>query len=111
MPDLNSNGLNAGLFPIKTYDTASYQINGGTSVGAGATITDSVTATGVVTSDTKVGICPRDAVVIPFGLVLVSVAISATNTLSLVWRNNNASAITPPSAGVWSAAVFGLFVR
>jgi len=103
--------------PIKTYDSASYQINGGTAI-AGATvsaesavITDTVTVTGVATTDKYIAITPRDAVVIPEGLALISIVVSAANTLQISWQNRTMNAITPPAAGVWSVAVMGSYLK
>ena len=110
MPDLNSNGLSVGLFPIADYVTASYQINSG-SVAANTTVTDSVTVTGVLTTDNNIGICARDAVVIPVGLQFVSIVVTAANTVAVTWRNVTASAITTPAAAVWTVDVFGIFHR
>lgn len=97
-----------GTLPIATY-TASYQINGGSNVTAGASITDSVTFTGAATTDTRVGLAARDAVLIPAGLQLVSVAVSATNTVAVTWRNATGSTITPPASATWTLVVLSHF--
>lgn len=102
---------------LKQYDSASYTINGGSSIAGGtvtseaAPFTDTVTVTGLATTDTKVGISPRDAVVIPKGLALISLQISATNTLKITWKNTTLNPITPPAAGVWSVAVLGNYLK
>lgn len=102
---------------LKQYDSASYQINGGSSIAGGTVtseaqpFTDTVTVTGLVTTDKRIGISPRDAVVIPTGLALLDLQISAANTLKITWKNTTMSAITPPAAGVWSVAVLGNFIK
>ena len=120
MPDLNNNsfgvGQLAGKMPIATYSTSSYQINSGSAIAAGASITDSITATGVLTTDLDVAIRARDAVwsTIPKGLQLISATVTATNTISAVWRNSLATAIPAasiPVAGVWTALVLGQFSK
>jgi hypothetical protein len=117
MPQATSFKNLTGRLPIKTYDSASYQINGGTAIaGATATaeasaFTDSVTVTGVATTDKYLAVSPRDAVVIPAGLTLVSVVPTATNTVAFTWRNTTQNQITPPAAGVWSVAVMGTFLK
>lgn len=117
MPQSTSFKNLTGILPIKTYDSASYQINGGTAIAGGtvsapaAAFTDTVTVTGVVTTDKQLAITPRDAVVVPAGLALISIVISATNTIKITWRNTTLSQITPPAAGVWSVAVLGQFLK
>jgi hypothetical protein len=112
MPDLQNVGLNTGFMPIATY-TATYQINSGSAIAAGATVTDSATFTGALTTDTRFSICPRDAlaVLIPTGLVLVSCTITATNTATIVWRNSTANSVTPPASATWTGLVLGMFYR
>jgi hypothetical protein len=97
--------------PIVTYTSGStYAINGGSSIAAGATTTSAdITFTGLATTDTNVGFAPRDAYVIPKGVQLVSAKVTATNTLSVVWRNNSNVAVTPPAAVTWTAVVFKPF--
>ncbi|MFA5166740.1 MAG: hypothetical protein WC449_05645 [Candidatus Paceibacterota bacterium] len=102
---------------LKQYDSASYQINGGSSIAGGtltseaSPFTDTVTVTGVATTDARIGISPRDAVVLPAGLALISIVVSATNTLQITWKNTTQSAISPPAAGVWSVAVLGNYIK
>jgi len=108
--DSNSTGMLVGTFPIATI-TGTVFINSGTAIAAGASITENYTFTGAVTTDTKFGLCPRDAVTIPKGLVLTSLTISATNTVTATWKNNTAAAITPPATATWSLAIFGAFFR
>lgn len=96
-----------GLFPIATY-TASYQINGGSAISSGATVTDSVTFTGVATTD-KVGVAARAAVSVDPNLQLVAVNVTATNTVQLVWFNAGNASITPPGSATWTAVVLQAF--
>lgn len=102
---------------LKQYDSASYTINGGSSIAGGTVnseatpFTDTVTVTGLATTDTRIGISPRDAVVIPAGLALLSLQVSAANTLKITWKNTTMAAIAPPAAGVWSVAVLGNFIK
>ena len=110
MPDLNSTGLLVANAPIVTY-TGTVFINSGTAIAAGASVTENYTFTGALTTDTRFGICPRDAVVIPTGLQLVSLTISATNTVTATWRNNNAVAVTPPATATWSFAILGEYYK
>ena len=108
MPDIFNLSKGALTAPIATY-TGTVYINSGTAIAAGASITETYTFTGAVTTDTKFAIAPRDAVVIPKGLQLVSLSISATNTVSATWRNTTAVSITPPASATWSLAIFGLY--
>lgn len=117
MPQAANTRIFTGELPIKTYDSASYQINGGSSIAGGtqnaeaSPFTDTVTVTGLATTDKRVGITPRDAVAIPAGLSLISLEISATNTLKITWKNTTLTAISPPAAGVWSVAVLGNYLK
>lgn len=103
--------------PLVTYASASYQINGGTLIAAATAavdsvaFTDTVTVTGVATTDKYLGISPRDAIVIPTGLALMSIVVSATDTVKITWKNNTFTAIAPPAASVWQVAVLGNFIR
>ena len=112
----NLNNITRDL-PITTLASASYQINGGTAIAGGTVISeatpivDTVTVTGVATTDSRIAISPRDAVAIPVGLVLVKLEVSATNTIKLTWKNTTMSVITPPAAGVWSLAIMGNFLK
>jgi len=110
MPDINATGLRVGKFPLATY-TGTVNINSGSAIAAGATVTENYTFTGAVTTDNEFGICPRDAIVIPAGLKLDSITISATNTVTTVWRNVSAASITPPSSATWSLVIIGDFFR
>ena len=110
MPDFNSLGKGALTAPIATY-TTTVQINSGTAIAAGTSITESYTFTGVLTTDTRVGLAYRDATVIPKGLQLTSLIVTATNTLTATWRNTTAASITPPASATWTAIVYGLFVN
>lgn len=115
MPDSNSNSIGLGQltynFPIVTTSGA-YQINGGTAIAAGATVTDSpATFSGLATTDLQVAIRARDAVVIPKGLQLISVTVASATTLTLVWKNTTAASITPPASATWTAVVFGIFSK
>ena len=120
MPDLNNNSFGIGQLdgklPIASYSSSSYQINGGSAIAAGATVTETITATGILTTDLDVAIRARDAVwsAIPKGLVLVSAIVTATNTVTVVWRNTLAVAIPAgsiPAAGVWTVAAIGQFSK
>lgn len=116
MPDSNSNSFAVGQltynFPIATY-TATYQINSGTAIAAGASVTENITFTGLATSDSQVAIRARDAIasIMPKGLQLVSSVVSATNTLTVVWKNTTTASITPPASATWTAVVFGVFSK
>ena len=110
MPDTNNTGLFVGKYPLATY-TGTVNINGGSAVAAGATVTENYTFTGAVTTDREFGISPRDAVSIPAGLQLVSLSISATNTVTATWKNTTAASITPPSSATWSLVIIGDFFR
>lgn len=120
MPDLNNNsfgvGLLSGRFPIASYSSSSYQINGGSAIAAGAIVTETITATGILTTDLDVAIRARDAVwaAIPKGLSLVSATVTATNTVTVVWQNTLATAIPAgsiPAAGVWTVIAIGQFSK
>ena len=108
MPDLNNSGLTQS-FPVATY-TASYQINSGTAVPANSTTAvQNITFTGLTLADGNVGLTCRDDLAIPKGLVLASAIVTATNTLSVQWRNATASALTPPASATWTAIVYKPF--
>lgn len=81
--------------------SATYQINGGTSIAAGASITDTgKTFTGALTTDTQIAVGYDDAVaalLAPLGLVLTDVVVTAANTVSLTWTNTTSIAVTPPA--------------
>jgi len=120
MPDLNNNNFGIGQLdgklPIASYASSSYQINGGSAIAAGASVTETITATGILTTDLDVAIRARDAVfsAIPKGLQLVSTVVSATNTVTVVWRNSLAVAIPAgaiPAAGVWTVSALGQFSK
>jgi len=120
MPDLNNNSFGVGLlngrFPIASYSSSSYQINGGSAIAAGATVTETITATGILTTDLDVAIRARDAVwaAIPKGLSLISATVTATNTVTVVWQNTLATAIPAgsiPAAGVWTVIAIGQFSK
>jgi hypothetical protein len=94
--------------PLITIQSSTYAINGGSALAAGASTTsDTITATGVATTDKRIGISPRDGTVIPYGLTASNIFVSATNTVSVTWTNNTTSAITPPATAVWSVVVLG----
>ena len=105
MPDLNNSGLTISQ-PVVTYQSSSYSINGAASLAAGASVTETMTFTGLLTTDTNYGFAPRDASVVPKGIVFVSSLPTATNTLTVTWKNNSAAAIVPPAAGVWGLSIF-----
>jgi hypothetical protein len=96
--------------PIATY-TATYQINSGTAIAAGASVTDSITFTGLATTDKKAAISPRDAIAIPKGLVVTSMVITATNTLGVTWLNNTAASIAVPASATWTCVVLANFMK
>jgi hypothetical protein len=113
----NQNQINvSGEQILTTLPSASYQINGGSVIAGGtqtadaAAFTDTVTVTGLVATDSRIGVKPRDAVVIPAGLAIVSI-VAGAGTVAITWRNITQSAITPPAAGVWSVAVFGNYLK
>ena len=120
MPDTNSNSIGIGQLtynlPIASYSSSSYQINGGSAIAAGATVTETITATGILTTDQNVVIRARDAVwsAIPKALQLVSCVVTATNTVTVTWKNTGAVAIPAgsiPAAGVWTVAAIGVFSK
>lgn len=110
MPDTNNIRLISVKAPIATY-TATYQINSGTAIAAGASVTQTITFTGLATTDNEFGIAPRDAIEIPKGLQLTDATITATNTLSVTWKNNTAASITPPASATWTCVVLAEFFR
>ena len=95
------NNLGARFFgPLQTLQiSATYQINGGSAIAAGASITDSKTFTGVKTTDTQVAVGYDDAVAasLPSGLVLTDAYVTATDTVALVWTNQGTQSVTPPA--------------
>jgi hypothetical protein len=105
--NLNNAKTITGALPLITIQSSTYAINGGASLAAGASVTETITATGVVTTDKRIGIAPRDATVIPYGLTVANIFVSATNTVTVTWTNNLTTAITPPATAVWSVAVLG----
>jgi len=105
MVDIYNGGLTISQ-PVVTYASSSYTINSGTALAANASVTETMTFTGLAVTDVNYGFAPRDAVVIPKGLVLVSSLPTATNTLTVTWKNNSGVAITPPAAGVWGLSIF-----
>jgi hypothetical protein len=111
MPNVSHFNNITDQLPIATLASASYQINGGTAIADAATISDTVTATGVKTTDTHLAICPRDAVVLPNGLQLLSLVCSANDAVVITWYNASNASITPPAAGVWSLAILGNYLR
>ena len=116
MPTANNTRRVTGLQVLKQYDSNSYQINGGAAIAGGTNLADAaafsetITAVGIAATDTKIGIAARDAIVIPQGLALISAVASATNTVTVTWRNTTQQVISPPAAGVWSVAVLGNFL-
>jgi hypothetical protein len=116
MPQQSSFNNITRELPITTLASASYQINGGTAItgaieGDATPISDTVTVTGVKTTDKRLSICPRDAVVLPTGLQLISLVCAANDAVIITWRNVTENSITPPAAGVWSLAILGNFIR
>ena len=120
MPDSNSNSIGIGQLtynlPIASYSSSSYQINGGSAIAAGATVTETITATGILTTDLNVVVRARDAVwsAMPKGLQLVASYVSATNTVTVIWKNTTAVAIPAsaiPAAGVWTVCAIGVFSK
>ena len=110
-PNISNYNNLTDAFPITTLASASYQINSGTAIADGATVADTVTATGVKTTDTRLAICPRDAVAIPVGLQLLSLVCAANDAVIITWINRSGASITPPAAGVWSLAILGNYLR
>lgn len=97
-----STGQGARVFmPLQTIKiSATYQINSGSAIAAGASVTDSVTFTGVQTTDTQVAVGFGDAVaadIAAAGLKLTSVTVTATNTVALTWQNQGTLSSTPPA--------------
>lgn len=90
-----------GLYPLQTIQiSATYQVNSGTAIAAGASITDNVTFTGVLTTDTQIAIGFGDAVAAALSaanIVLTSVVVTATNTVALTWTNTSSLSRTPPA--------------
>lgn len=117
MPNTSINRVLTHLLPLKTFDSASYTINGGTLIAGGTQVsdalpfTDTINVVGVATTDKDIGIAPRDATVIPNGLALVSVVVSAANTIQVTWKNTTLQPISPPAASVWSVAVLGNYLQ
>ena len=107
MPDSNYSGLSIAL-PIVTYTSGStYAINAGSAIAAGATTTSAdITFTGVATTDTNIAFAPRDAYVIDKRIKLVSAKVTATNTVSVVWKNIGTESITPQAAATWTCVVY-----
>jgi len=105
MPDIYNGGLTIAQ-PIVTYQSSSYTINSGTALAAGASVTETMTFTGLATTDVNYGFAPRDVIVIPNGLVLVNSKPTATNTLTVTWRNSTDSSMAMPAAGVWGLSIF-----
>jgi hypothetical protein len=110
-PNVNNFTNITDQLPITTLASASYQINSGTAIADQATVADTVTVTGVKTTDTKLAISPRDAVVIPTGLQLLSLVCAANDAVIITWINRSGASITPPAAGVWSLAILGNYLR
>ena len=115
-PNLNNvaAGISAKKFEtVLIYTVSSYQINSGTAIAAGDSVTDSATFTGVLKTDTNIGIAQRLGTgAIPTGLQLTGISVTATNTVSLTWTNITSASITPPAAntnlylGVFSPFMF-----
>lgn len=111
MPDSNNFPLLTGKLPIATY-TATFQINSGTAIAAGATTAaQTITFTGLATTDKEFGISPRDAIVIPTGLQLVRSEITAADTLTVQFKNTTAASITPPASATWTCVVLADFFK
>lgn len=100
-PNIATAEIARGQHPAQTIQiSATYQINSGTAIAAGASITDSVTFTGVLTTDNQVCIGMGDAIaksIAAVGLVLTGIAVTATNTVSLTWQNQTTISQTPPA--------------
>lgn len=121
MPDSNSNSIGigqlVGKFPIATFASSSYQINGGSAITAGATVTGTISTTsGVALTDLEVAVRARDAIwsAIPKGLQLVSTTVTAADTISVVWKNTLATTIPAsaiPASAVWTVVVLGQFSK
>jgi len=111
MPDKYFGGLTP-VMQIATYSSgATYAVNGGSIVLAGATTAPAaITFTGLAVTDENVGISPRDAAELPYGLKLVSSVVTA-NTVTVTWQNITNQDITPPAASTWTATVFKPFLR
>ena len=105
MPDIYNGGLTIAQ-PIVTYQSSSYQINGGTALAAGASVTETMTFTGLAVTDVNYGFAPRDAIVLPKGLVLTASLPTATNTLTVTWKNTTTAPMALPAAGVWGLSIF-----
>ena len=105
MPDIYNSGLTIAQ-PVVTYQSSSYQINGGTALAANSSVTETMTFTGLAVTDVNYGFAPRDAIVIPNGLSLVSSKPTATNTLTVTWRNTTPASLAMPAAGVWGLSIF-----
>lgn len=115
MPDSNSFGGLVGTFPLASY-TASFQINSGTAIAAGNTAAaQTITFTGLALTDddapSNYAIAPRNTITIPAGLVMISSFISATDTLTVQWKNVSDKSITPPASATWTCVVYREFFR
>jgi len=117
MPTSNNVLNRTGELPITTLASNTYQINGGTVI-AGGTVTseaspfsDTVTVTGVRTTDKRFAMTPRDAITVPQGLALISIVCTTNDAVIITWKNTTMNPITPPAAGVWSLAILGNYIR
>lgn len=108
MPDINNGWSFAGKAPLATY-TATHQINSGTAIAAGATVTETITFTGLATTDKEYAISARDAITAawPKGLILVESHVSAADTLTVTWKNNTNASLAVPASATWSCVVLG----
>jgi len=118
MPTSNNLRNRTGELPITTLASASYQISGAATAIAGGTITseatpfsDTVTVTGVRTTDKRFAISPRDAIDVPNGLALISIVCTTNDAVIITWKNTTMNPITPPASGVWSLAILGNYIR
>lgn len=118
MPTVNTLTNVTALLPVVVLASASYQISGaataiagGTDLADAAIFTDTVTVTGIRATDKNICISPRGAIEIPAGLALISIVVSANDTLKISWKNTTRNPITPPAAGVWSVATLAGFLK
>ena len=112
----NQNNL-TGALPITILPSNTYQINAGTVI-PGGTLTseatpfsDTVTVTGVRTTDLDLAITPRDVIALPVGLQLLSLVCTTNDAVILTWKNTTLNAIVPPVTGIWSLAIMGNYLK
>ena len=110
-PAQNNVGFLVGTNPVFSV-TGTVNINSGSAIAAGATITENYTFTGALTTDINFGIAHRPGVTaLPAGLQLSALSVSATNTVTASWTNTTTQPITPPASATWTYIVQNEFFR